>query len=165
MSDNQPKPDIQVRPEAVEAALAWLRGHQATFTRDALASGLRDAGYSEAEIAAALVRLDREAIEPAPRDLRSRAAVIMVVGFLGTWLVLVLRMIAMAGTGGFVPVAAVILGTILLVVGAISFVGIESSSRLRKGSTGALVAILAVPFVLLAIVAGLCVATTGGVGL
>lgn len=152
----------QPRPEAVEAAVAWLRGHQATFTRDALASGLRDAGYSEAEIAAAF---EREAIEPAPRDLRSRAAAILVVGFLGTWLVLVLRMIAIGGPGGFVPVAAVILGTILLVIGAISFAGIESSSRLRKGTTGALVAILAIPFVLLVIVAGLCVATTGPIGL
>jgi hypothetical protein len=153
----------ELRPEAVEAALAWLRGHQASFTSDALASGLRDAGYSEAEVAAAFARLD--AGEPAPRDLRSRAATILIVGFLGTWLVLVLRMIAMAGTGGFVPVAAVILGTILLVIGAISFVGIESSSRLRTGSTGVLVGILAIPFVLLVIVAGLCVATTGGVGL
>ena len=153
------------RPEAVEAALDWLRGHRATFTRDALASGLRDAGYSEAEIAAAFGRLDREAIEPATQDLRSRAAAILVVGFLGTWLVLVLRMIAIAGTGGWVGTAAVILGAILLVIGAISFVGIESSSRLRKGTTGALVAILAVPFVLLVIVAGLCVATTGPIGL
>jgi hypothetical protein len=157
--------EAEPRPEAVEAALAWLRGHEATFTRDALASGLRDAGYSEAEIAAAFGRLDREALEPAPRDLRSRAAAILVVAFLGTWLVLVLRMIAVAGTGGFVPVAAVILGTILLVIGAISFVGIESSSRLRTGTTGVLVAILAIPFVLLVIVAGLCVATTGPLGL
>jgi hypothetical protein len=54
----------------------------------------------------------------------------------------------------------VILGTILLIIGAISFVAIESSSRLRKGSTGMLVGILAVPFILLVIVAGLCVATT-----
>ena len=159
MSESEP------RPEAVEAALAWLRGHQATFTRDALASGLRDAGYSEAEIAAAFERLDREAMEPATRDLRSRAAAILIVGFLGTWLVLVLRMIAIGGTGGFVGLAAVILGAILLVIGAISFVGIESSSRLRKGSTGMLIGILAVPFVLLVIVAGLCVATTGPIGL
>ncbi len=155
-------PDNQPRPEAVDAAIAWLRGHQATFTRDALASGLRDAGYSEAEIAAAF---ERAAIEPAPRDLRSRAAAILIVAFLGTWLVLVLRMIAMAGTGGFVGMAAVILGAILLVIGAISFAGIESSSRLRKGSTGMLIGILAVPFVLLVIVAGLCVATTGPLGL
>jgi hypothetical protein len=159
MSEDQP------RSEAVEAAFAWLRGHQATFTRDALASGLRDAGYSEAEIAAAFERLDREAIEPATQDLRSRAAAILVIAFLGTWLVLVLRMIAIGGTGGFVGLAAVILGAILLVIGAISFAGIESSSRLRKGTTGALVAILAVPFVLLVIVAGLCVATTSPLGL
>jgi hypothetical protein len=159
MSDDEP------RPEAVEAATSWLREHQATLTEDALTAGLREAGYSEAEIAAAFGRLDREAIEPAPRDLRARAAVILVLGFLGTWLVLVLRMIAIAGTGGWVGTAAVILGAILLVIGAISFAAIESSSRLRKGTTGALVAILAVPFVLLVIVAGLCVATTGPIGL
>ena len=154
----------QIRPEAVDAALEWLRGHQATFTRDALASGLRDAGYSEAEIAAAFERLDSEAIEPATQDLRSRAAAILIVGFLGTWLVLVLRMIAVGGTGGYVGTAAVILGAILLVIGAISFAGIESSARLRRGSTGMLVGILAVPFVLLVIVAGLCVATTSSFG-
>jgi hypothetical protein len=63
--------EAEPRPEAVEAALAWLRGHEATFTRDALASGLRDAGYSEAEIAAAFERLDREALEPATAIIRS----------------------------------------------------------------------------------------------
>lgn len=62
-----------------------------------------EAGYADAEIAAALDRLEgattSAAGEPALQDLRALAVGILVVAFLGTWLVLVLRMIAM-GTAG-----------------------------------------------------------------
>jgi len=159
MSDDQP------RPEAVEAALAWLRGHQATFTRDALASGLREAGYDDSEIAVAFERLDHEANEPAPRDLRARAAVILIGGYFVTWAV-ISYLVEAPGTGtywlrywGF---AALVLGGLLGVLALASLIGVYNSSRLKRGTEGALVAVLAIPFVLLVIVAGLCVATTIG---
>jgi len=163
MADDQP------RPEAVEAAAAWLRERGDTFTREALSRGLREAGYTEAEIRAAFARtLDGPAdaaATPAGKDLRARAAVILIGVYFATWAVVSL-LVEAPGTGtyglrywGF---AAIILGGILGVLGLLSVIGVYNSGRLRRGVEGALVAVLAIPFILLAVVAGLCVATTVG---
>jgi hypothetical protein len=164
--------DDQLRPEAVETAVAWVREHRATFTADALHGGLRDAGYSAAEIAAAFARLEADATggpdRSATRDRRGRAAAILIGGYFITWAV-VSYLVEAPGTGTSGPrylgLAALILGGILGLLGLASLIGVYNSSRLRQGVEGALVAVLAVPFIFLVIVAGLCVMTTIGTSL
>jgi len=155
------------RPEAVEAAVAWLRERGDTFTPEALERGLRYGGYTEGEIEAAFKQLASPGgAEPTPvgNDLRARAAVILVVGFLATWGLMSLLLARPNTYGGmdYGPIAAVILAIVLGLFGLISLIAIAVNTRLRRGAEGALVAVLTIPFILLFIIAGLCVVTTNG---
>lgn len=154
----------QVRPEAVEQAVAWLRENDARFTEDALVNALREQGYAEAEIANALrARRAEQPAQPAGPDLRARAAVILIVAFLGTWAALSFLLVSRdTGHWQIGQIASLILGAVLGLIGILSLIGIFASKRLRQGAEGALVAVLAIPFVFLLITAGLCVFTTGG---
>jgi hypothetical protein len=154
----------QPRPEAVERATAWLREHDATFHAAVLRQRLREQGYEEPEIDAALAirRAEIEASSPVGADLRGRAAAILIVAFLATWGAIALILTRPVGGGlQFGGAAATILGMVLAPLLLVSLIGVARSGRLRRGSEGAL-ALLAIPFVLLVIVAGLCVVTTNG---
>lgn len=150
----------QVRPEAVDQAVAWLRENDARFTEDALVNALREQGYAEAEIAAALARRREEEPQSQGRDLRARAAVILIAGFLLTWVLLSIPLVNSEMMYGMGTLASLILGAILGVIGFVTLAVIAANRSLRRGAEGALVAVLAVPFVLLFAVAGLCVITT-----
>jgi hypothetical protein len=154
-----------VRPEAVETATAWLRERGTGVTREVLTDALRASGYTELEIAAAFARVDAGAGDATGigRDLRGRAAAILIVAFLGTWLVLAAILVSPSDTSyEFGGLAALILGAILGVMLLLSLALVSVSGRLRQGIEGALVLVLAVPFVLLFVVAGLCVVSTNG---
>jgi hypothetical protein len=101
--------------------------------------------------------------EPARRDFRAIAAAIVIVGFLGIWAYVSIPLLLPSGDqrsfiGG---TGAAILGMLLGLIGLTTLFFIIDSERLRRGTTGALVAFLTVPFILLFVVAGLCVVTTG----
>lgn len=152
--------DEGVRSEAVDRAVAWLHQYSERYTRDGLVASLQEQGYTGAEIEAALARVGAEA---AGRDLRGRGAAILSVAFIGTWLLVTL----LAGSrwgGGSASLVAVILGIALGIVYLPSLVIVSNSDRLRRGVEGALVAMLAVPFVLLVVIAGICVGTTNMLG-
>jgi len=154
-----------VRPKAVDAAAAWLRERAGGYTHEALAEGLRSAGYSDAEIEEAFARVDAGVVDGggAVEALRGRAAAILLLGFIGTWVVMALILAMPSGSAyEFGGLAAMILGAVLAPVLVLSLIGVAMSDRLRRGTEGALVGVLAIPFVLLVIVAGLCVGTTGG---
>jgi hypothetical protein len=147
----------QARPDAVSGAASWLRAYGATYTREVLDEHLRQAGYRDVEIEAAWVQFTA----PAGRDLRPRAAGYLLVGFVATWGLLAFLLVR--DDHGYGALAAMILAGVLLPILGLSLVGVGMSDRLRRGVEGALAAILTLPFVLLVIVAGLCVATTGNV--
>jgi hypothetical protein len=152
-------PDL--RPEAVEAAAAWIVEHHERYSPDGLGAQLLAAGYSDAEVAAARAEAERRLAGGAPRgDLRARAAAILIVAFLGTWGILSWLLVA-PRENTYGPIAAGILAMVLAFVALLSLAVISQSRGLKRGAQGALVTILAVPFVLLVIVAGLCLATTG----
>ena len=159
--------DMTIRPEAVEVAAAWIAGHRHLYNRAALDERLAEVGYSPAEISAAWMEVESPSADIAggtnAPDLRTKAAAILMLGFFGTWGVMTLILVMPNGSytdyGGL---ASLILGGILGVVALVSLIAIAASGRLRSGAEGALAAILTVPFVLLVIVAGLCVATTNG---
>lgn len=157
----------QVRPEAVDRAVAWLAEYQGRYTDEALGAALQAQGYTAREIEAARAWAARAATgegpAPAGTDLRGRATRILVVAFLGTWAVLSLLAETRWG-GGAGVIVGVILGVALGVVLLPSLFVIRNSGRLRRGVEGAMVAILALPFLLLFIIAGACVSTTNMLG-
>jgi hypothetical protein len=154
------------RPEAVNAATAWLREHGATYTPEALDGGLHDQGYTDAEIAAARLRVaagtGEARVVPERRDLRATAAIVLIVAFLAAWALVAvpLWMAENADGHGFAGTAAAIFTVLILIVGVVSLFAMIDSRRLREGTTGVLVGFLAVPFTVLVVLAGLCVTTT-----
>jgi hypothetical protein len=144
--------------QSAESLSRYLEVHAASFTQEALARAARDAGYSDADIdqAAALLRA-RAAAAP----VRSRASRVVLVAYLSTFAVLAGGMFASEYArqyGGHVigsVILAVTLGLALLI--ARWWVRARSG---RAGDTAAGMAVLlSVPFVLLVIVAGLCIGT------
>lgn len=158
----------QPQPEQVRAALDWLRGQDPRLSLEALAYQLRGAGYGAQEVAAAIAsrRAELDAAIPAGSDLRRRAAAILIVAFVATWGVLSWFLVnPRESYYKFGSAAAMVLALLLGFFGLISLLGISQSGRLRRGAEGALVAVLTIPFVLLVIVAGLCVVTTNGLNI
>jgi hypothetical protein len=159
----------QPHPEAVQAALNWLREQDPRLSLDALAGQLRAAGYGNLDVETAIRtrQAELDAALPAGTDLRGRATAILTVAFLGVWGVISLALVVgqpfaddgsmFRGTEGL---SAVILGVLLLPVLLIGLAVVRSSGPLRRGSVGAMAWILALPFIYLVIVAGTCVATT-----
>ncbi|HEY3335347.1 MAG TPA: hypothetical protein VGK16_08965 [Candidatus Limnocylindrales bacterium] len=154
----------QPRPEVVEKILSWLREQDPRLSPGGLRQALLDAGYAEPEITAAMAarRAELDAALPPGSDLRGRAAAILVVMFLAVWGAISLALVtgdqqAIYNSGA--P-AALILGALLLPVLLLGLAAIRISGRLKRGVTGAIVAVLAIPFVFLVIIAGTCVATT-----
>jgi hypothetical protein len=152
----------QPDPGAVETALAWLREQDPRLTLDALGKQLREAGYAEQVVRAAVAarQAELDAALPPGSDLRGRAAAILVVSFLAAWGIISLALVT--GTpvqGGYSSevLGAVILGAVLVPMLLVGLLLIRESGRLKRGVAGAMVMVLIVPFIYLVIVAGLCV--------
>ncbi|MEI7745422.1 MAG: hypothetical protein WCK58_16925 [Chloroflexota bacterium] len=152
------------RPEAVETAAAWIREYGSQFRREALDERLRSQGYSELEILDAHRRAEQTAEEiPGRRDLRATAAVITITGFLGAWALVALPpLLAGRMDQGMVWLMVGILAFILALIGLPTLILISDSKRLRRGTVNTVIAMLAIPFALLVIVAGLCVSALRG---
>jgi hypothetical protein len=161
MTEHNPLP----RPEAVETAAEWLRMQGTRYAPEALRERLRAQGYTDAEVAAAEARAAPPPEEPARRDLRLPAAVIVIAVFVGTWALIAIPLLNVSKDGmssSFAGTAAGILAFLLGIVGLPTLIIIADSDRLRRGTVGALVVVLTIPFLLLVVVGGLCVATTRG---
>ena len=152
----------QPDPEAVETALAWLRGQDPRLTWDALRKQLREAGYGEPEVNAAVAarQAELDAALPPGSDLRGRAAAVLVITFLAAWGIITLALVT--GTPeqylyNSEGIGALILGAALLPMLLVGLVIVRASGRLKRGVAGAMVMVLIVPFIYLVVVAGMCV--------
>jgi hypothetical protein len=170
------EPDTPTEPAApdprtnrdVKAATAWLLANRDRYTEAALLDELRTSGYSEEEITA--IRSEAQRLAPPPRvdetpyrDYRAIAAVILIVAFLGVWALVTIPWM-LPPEGNTIGMAQLVGGILAFALGLIALptlIVIIDSKRLRRGTIGALVAFLTVPFILLFIVAGVCVMTTG----
>jgi len=153
-----------LRPRAVERATAWLIENQWGYTRESLVESLRAEGYTDGEIEAATARaaemVAAELRAEGSADLRGRAAMILLIVFVGTW-VAITTLARLRWSAGDATTVGVILGISLGAVALPSLLVIGVSDHLRRGVGDAMVAILAVPFLLLFVIAGICVSTTG----
>jgi peptidoglycan/LPS O-acetylase OafA/YrhL len=152
-----PEPELPVPPQdgqtRIETLAAWTRANGARFTPEALARVAREAGYSEAEIAAAVARGGDAALG---RSTRTRAAWVLAGLYLATFVVLVIPTTMVTQTYGVGPL---ILATLLGLIGLVFFLRIRRGRSIPEATLAGFTSLLAVPVVLLLIVAGICVAT------
>ncbi len=136
-----------------------FRLHGGRYTRFALEQVARSAGYSDNDIAAAwsLIDMEEGGTAPAASSARTARMVILVLYF-ATFALFVVGSNMPAMTYGLgVPILAVT----LVIVGGISLLIVGRAKVVSRNPAAALTSLLALPFILLVIVAGLCFATTG----
>lgn len=147
-------------------AVAWLRVNRIRYTDLALNHELRTAGYSEDEIG--LIRAEVDRLDP-PRqhtwpeyhDYRMTAGIIVIVSFFIVWAVISVPFLLQgSGASGMGGILSGILFSVLAVILGVTLVAINYSDGLQRATAGTVAAALAFPFVMLFIVAGICVATT-----
>jgi hypothetical protein len=137
------------------------------FTEEALASAAQAAGYTADEISTAARSVaKRRADEAAAKPVRARARRYVLAAYGITFLVFAIAFLRPTGPDnsyyrGFGPVALGVLGFTMLIALLLGLVWIGGRRPSADRAEGALGVMLAVPFVLLIVVAGLCVATTG----
>lgn len=141
------------RSDAVESALAWLRGQDPATDELRLERALLDAGYAPVDVATAIGAWRAEG-RPAVADLRGRASVTLLLGFVAGWLALTVYLSSLSSLGG---IGAAILGFALLIVLGISLLAVGASDSLRAGSRNALTVAIAVPFLFFLVLGGTCV--------
>jgi hypothetical protein len=169
MSDpNEPRvatpAEAPVAPPAGEAARrdvleSHFRLHGGRYTRFALEQAARAAGYSNNDIAAAWSRIDMEegGKAPAGRAAAVARSVILVL-YVATFAIFVGGSDMSQRTYG---VGVAILAVTLVVTGIISLLVVGRAKVVSRNPSAAIAGLLALPFILLFIVAGLCIATTG----
>jgi|RhiMetdeSRZDD1v2_1073273.scaffolds.fasta_scaffold536726_3 hypothetical protein len=137
------------------------------FTEEALAAAAQAAGYTPEEIAmAARSVAKRRADEAAAKPVRARARRYVLGAYAITFLVFAIAFLRpntsdalyYQGMGTF---ALGILGITMLIALVLGLVWIGGRRPSAERAEAALGVMLSVPFVLLVVVAGLCLATTG----
>jgi hypothetical protein len=142
-----------------DALVRHFRAHGARYTRFALDQAARASGYSDNDAAAAWTLIDMEdgGKSPAAR-FAPIARVIVLALYLGTFALFVAGSnMAVMTYGVGVPILAVA----LLLAGGLSLLFVGRTKVVSRNPLAALAALLVGPFILLVVVAGLCVVTTG----
>jgi hypothetical protein len=151
------------RPPSGDAArrdvlVGHFKQHERGYTRFALDRAARSAGYSDSEIADAWSVIDMQASGVAGAGRFATMARLIVLGlYVATFLLFVFGSNMAARTYG---VGVPILAVTLFIVGGIALLRIDRAKVVSRDPLAAYASLLAVPFVLLVIVAGLCIGTT-----
>lgn len=141
-----------------DVLVSHFRAHERGYTRFALDRGARSAGYSDREIADAWSTIDVQASGVPNATRFATTARLIVLGlYLATFLLFVIGSDMSARTYG---VGVPILAVTLFIVGGIALLRIDRTKVVSRDPLAAYASLLAVPFVLLVIVAGLCIGTT-----
>jgi hypothetical protein len=146
------------REDQVSALARYLVSNRGTFTEEALAASARSSGYAEDVVADAIDRARADATSP-PTTQRARRWIL--AAYLATFAVLTTGMFVSESArryGGHI-VATFILAAALGFALLISLLWLRSQGRAVDGAPAGMVTVLAVPIVLLVVVAGLCIGT------
>jgi len=157
---SQPPPSATSgsRADQVSALAAYLVANHGRFTDDALERAALDAGYPEDVLTEA--RAARSADPAVAIRERARRWVLAAYGITFVLLLLGMFINPAARTYGGSVIGAIVLALTLGLALAIALFAVRRS-RPNIAATGAMVmtGILAIPIILLVVVAGLCVAT------
>ena len=145
--------------DANRAALTrYLVDNHDRFTVDALERAAAAAGHNTDDIRAASARArEITASVPEPGRYANTARWIVLALYVATFLLFVIGSDMSARTYG---VGVPILAATLAIVGGIALLRIDRSKVVSRDPLAAYASLLAAPFVLLVIVAGLCIGTT-----
>jgi len=167
MTPSEPQPAPARDPSSQWRGLElenYLWSNRDRFTAEALAHAARSAGYTDEEIGAAANNVERRrVVEP----VKARARRYVVTGYAITFLVFAVAFLRPSNTQaayyyrGSGPIALGILGSMLVITLLLALAWVGGQHPRAERAEAALGVMLAVPFVLLILVAGLCVATTG----
>jgi hypothetical protein len=144
----------------------YLWSNRDRFTEAALATAAEGAGYGSDEIAAAAGAVARRrADEAAARPIKARARRSVLLAYGITWLVFAFLFLRPEADSvgyyrGVGPFALGILAVVLFLTLLLALAWIATQRPSADRAESALSIMLSVPFVLLVIVAGLCVTTT-----
>jgi hypothetical protein len=142
-----------------DALEAHFRQHGGRYTRFALEQAARGAGYSDNDIAAAWSGIDMEEGGKAPAGRAATIARFIILAlYIATFALFVGGSDMSQRTYG---VGVAILAVTLVITAIISLLVVGRTKVVSRNPSAAIAGLLALPFVLLFIVAGLCVATTG----
>ena len=152
----------------MEAAAAFVVNNRQRYTPDALRARLREFGYAEAVIDAAFraERAERREAERAgqerpagSRDLRGRAATIVIAVAVAAWVVVALISAKPLPPGSnldFGPLILSIMAVVLGLVVLVSLLVVGLSKKLRRGADGLLVAAVVLPVIVVLGIGGTC---------
>lgn len=153
-------------PPTTNLAAEYIRTHRDRYTDAVLRERLHELGYPQDAIDAAFrtVTPPSPAGDRAGTDRRPRAVSIIVAWSVAAWLLVWVTgwirdarfespEYAWPFFGGMSAIAAATIGLVML----LSIVAIVRSGRLRGDRAGALVAILALPLILVTAIAGTCI--------
>jgi hypothetical protein len=138
------------------------------YTPEALIQAAMESGFSSEEIEEAHGRaIERQRDEERAGPIRRRGRRIVLAAYGLVYAGFAILFLTVAYRFGAGIIALILLGIVLLVALSISLAWVRSRHPSESEAGGALAAMLAVPFVLLVAVAGLCVAgtTPGSFGL
>jgi hypothetical protein len=157
--------DASFRPQILHE---YFWSNRDRFTEAALVAAAQPSGYAPDEIATAIGSVARRRADEAaakPVKARARRYVLAVYGI--TFLVFAFALLRPTASPdysyyrGLGPVALGILGFTMLIALLLGLAWVGGRRPSAERAEGALGVMLAVPFVLLIVVAGLCVVTTG----
>jgi membrane-bound metal-dependent hydrolase YbcI (DUF457 family) len=147
-------------PGAALPAADYVRANRLRFTPDALDGSLRKAGYSDTEIGAAWRVLEAEDRAAGRSDQRGFAASVLVGAYAGVWLLYVVAFATVPRSNlDFRDVAFVVFAVVLGVPLLVALVVLYRSRTLRVADRRAAIGALAVPLLVLLVLAGTCLAT------
>lgn len=153
-----PVPPAPSRDDNRTALVDHFLAYRDRFRRDALSRAAEDAGHAPADVTAAWEQVDAQlAGRSAPDSVVTRARLIVVALYVGTFLLLTVPTDMSRKTYSVGPL---ILAVLLVVTGLISLFAVGRRRRVAAEPMAALASVLAVPFILLVIVAGACVWST-----
>ena len=145
----------------VESLVGYLAAQGERYTPDALRHAAADAGYTPAEIDAAMELADaRRQADTAARPVRARARWLVLAAYGLTYLAFAVGFLTVPSQYGSGSIALAILTVVLGLSLLISILWVNRRRVTGTQLQGAIVALLVLPFVLLVAVAGLCVVTT-----
>jgi hypothetical protein len=153
-----PAPPAIAAADHREQLYRYFLANRDRFTSEALERAAVAAGYPRAEVAetSRLVGAEGDVTTDSAR-YTTQARVIVLLAYVATFILLVVPTGMATGTYGVGPV---ILGVLLLIAGGIGLALVGRRRRVSANAAMALTSMLAIPFVLLVIVAGSCVWAT-----
>lgn len=161
------QPSLDAGQDRIGALTSYFERYRDAYTPEALRSTAEAAGYTQAEIEAALDLTAGDATGEAVGRIRSRARRIVLGAYGSVYLILAIVLLTAPNLDAYGAgvISLIVLTVVLGIALLISIWWVQRRGRPTARLEGAFMAMLVLPVILLVGVAGLCVVTTRPFGL